>query len=131
MTDGYRAGFTRTLTLDATTFLTFYRNLNTAEPQAMQIIPGSPVKLLIPLVYDNKARAVDYGGELSLSWNATSRWRVSPGYSYLHATIRQDPSSQGLPAFTIATGFPQNMFQVRSQVNLSRKMEFEIGRAHV
>ena len=122
---GYRAEFTRTLSLDATSFLTCYRNLNTAEPQALKIVPGSPLQFLIPMLYDNKAHAVDYGGEIALNWNATSRWRLSPGYSYLHATIRQDPSSQGLPSFTVPTSFPQNMFEVRSQLNLSRKMEFD------
>ncbi len=122
---GYRSELTKTLSLDVATFLTFYHHLETAEPQAMQIIPGSTVEFLIPMMFDNKAHAVDYGGEVFLNWKATSRWRISPGYSYLHATIRQDPSSQGLPSFVLATGFPQNMVKVRSQVNLSRKVQFD------
>src|SRR4029077_18065373 len=50
---GYRAEFTKTLSLDAATFLTFYHHLNTFEPQAARVIPGSPVQFLVPLVYDN------------------------------------------------------------------------------
>lgn len=122
---GYRAAITKNLSLDAATFLTFFRNLNTIEPQPMKIIPGSPLQILIPMLYDNKAHAVDYGGELSLNWSATSRWRLSPGYSYLHATIHQDPTSQGLASFALANSFPQNMFQVRSQLNLTRKVQFD------
>jgi hypothetical protein len=95
------------------------------EPQQLVVIPGSPLRFEIPLLYDNKAHAVDYGGEVSLNWNATSRWRISPGYSYLHATVRQDPSSHGLASSAIATDFPQNMLEVRSLVNLSRNTEFD------
>jgi outer membrane receptor protein involved in Fe transport len=79
----------------------------------------------IPLTFQNNGRATDYGGEVSLNWNATSRWRISPGYSYLHAALRQDPSSQGSTSSTIATGFPQNTFQLRSLLNLSQTMEFD------
>lgn len=122
---GYRSELMKNLSLDATAFLTFYHHLETLEPQAIQIVPGTPLQLLVPLLYDNKAQAVDYGGELSLNWNATSRWRLSPGYSYLHSTIRFDPSSQGQIEFGIPTGFPQHTFQIRSQLNLSRKLEFD------
>jgi iron complex outermembrane receptor protein len=122
---GYRSEFTNKLSLDVATFLSFYHHLQTLEPQPLVIIPGTPMQFLVPLIYDNKAHAVDYGGEVSLSWNASSRWRVSPGYSYLHATLRQDASSQGLMEFSIANGFPQNMFQIRSQVNLSQRTEFD------
>ena len=122
---GYRSEFTKTLSLDVTTFLSVYHHLATVEPQPMVVVPGSPVQLQVPLLNDSKAHAVTYGGELSLSWHATPRWRISTGYSYLHATIRQDPSSQGLVSSVIANGFPQNMFQIRSSLNLSRKTAFD------
>jgi iron complex outermembrane recepter protein len=122
---GYRAEFTKNFSLDADTFLSFYRNLETFEPQPVVIIPGSPVQLEIPMRLENKAHAVTYGGELSLNWNVTSRWRVRPGYAYLHATIHQDPSSRGQPMFNIATAFPQSMPQIRSSLNLWRRTEFD------
>ena len=122
---GYRTELTKTLSFDGVTFLSFYHHLETIEPQPMILIPGSPSVLLLPQMYDNKAHAVTYGGELSLRWNVNSRWRISPGYSYLHATIRQDPSSQGTVAYGLADEFPQNMVQIRSSVNLPRKTEFD------
>lgn len=122
---GYRTEIAKTFSLDATSFLSFYRHLQTVEPQSPLILPGSPVVLQIPMLYDNKADALTYGGELALHWNAASRWRISPGYSYLHTTIRQDPSSHGQVAFGITTGFPQNMFQVRSSLNLGWRIEFD------
>ncbi len=122
---GYRSEFSKRLSFDVATFLSFYRHLETFEPQPLVVSPGPPKQFEIPMLFDNKAHAVSYGGEVSLNWRATSRWRLSPGYSYLHATLRQDPASQGLAGYTLATGFPQNMFQIRSLVNLPRKVEFD------
>jgi iron complex outermembrane receptor protein len=122
---GYRSEIAKTLSLDVATFLSLYRHLETVEPQPVMVVPGSPMQFVIPLLYDNKASAVTYGGELSLSWNANSRWRIRPGYSYLHATLRRAPSSHGLASFVLDTGFPQNMFQLRSSLNLGRGTEFD------
>jgi len=122
---GYRSEFTKNLSLDVATFLSFYHHLQTIEPQPMVVIPGSPVQFEVPLLNDNKAHAVTYGGEVSLNWKVNARWRISPGYSYLHATVRQDPSSHGTPQFNFGSAFPQNMFQVRSSLNLSRRTEFD------
>jgi len=122
---GYRSEITRSFSVDLATFLTFYHHLQSIEIQPMQIIPGTPLELLIPLQYDSKDHAVDYGGEVALNWSVKSRWRITPSYSYLHATLRQDPASQGPATYPLAIDFPQNLFQVRSQFNLSRKMQFD------
>lgn len=122
---GYRSELTGKLSFDVATFLSFYHHLETIEPQTPVIIPGSPLIVEIPTLYDNKAHAMDYGGELFLTWKATSRLRISPGYSYLHAAVRQDPTSQGTVSAALASDFPEHMFQVRSLLNLSRKMEFD------
>jgi iron complex outermembrane recepter protein len=122
---GYRSELTSTLSLDVATYLSFYRHLETIEPHAPVFIPGSPLVIEIPTLYDNKAHAVDFGGEVYLTWKPASRWRLSPGYSYLNATVRQDPTSQGLASSAVATDFPAHMFQIRSLLNLSRKVEFD------
>lgn len=122
---GYRSQLVKTLSLDVAGFASRYRNLETVEPLAPVVIPGSTTVIEIPMMYSNKARAVDYGGEAFLSWNVASRWRISPGYSYLHATIRQDAGSQGMTNDSVATGFPQHTFQMRSMINLSRRVEFD------
>jgi iron complex outermembrane receptor protein len=121
---GYRAELAKNFSLDAATFLSFYHNLETLQPLQPSVIAGSPMQIIIPLLYANGGHAVDYGGELSINWNATSRWRISPGYSYLHATLRQN-SAQDIPTNVIATDFPQNMVQVRSQINLTPKTQFD------
>lgn len=122
---GYRSELTKKLSLDVATFLSFYSHLETNEPLPMVIIPGSPVQIFLPRTFGNNGRATNYGGEVSLNWNANGRWRISPGYSYLHANLRLDPSSQGALTTKIATDFPQNTLQIRSLLNLSQTMEFD------
>ncbi|MCU1235544.1 MAG: hypothetical protein JWP63_3511 [Candidatus Solibacter sp.] len=122
---GYRSDLTRSLSADVVTFLSFYRHLETIEQQAITIVPGSPTRIEVPLVYANKARAVTYGGEISLNWRPFSRLRIRPGYSYLHATLRRDADSRGLTEDVLSTGFPQNIFELRSSLNLPGRTEFD------
>ncbi len=122
---GYRFEVTKTLSFDAATFLSFYRDLSTINVNAPVIFPGTPTVIDAPLMYTNNGHGLNYGGELSVNYKITSFWRISPGYSYLHATLWQTPGAQAAMVAMIATDFPQNMSQVRSQLNLSSKTEFD------
>jgi len=122
---GYRAELARNFTLDVTTFLTSYRHVETIEPQAARVLPGSPVLIEIPMVYSNQARALDYGAEWTVNWRVTPHWRISQSYSYLHAAVRQEPGSQGIGTCTVAQCFPQQLIQFRSMANLPGKLEFD------
>ena len=121
---GYRADLSKNLSLDLATFWSSYRNVETDDPQQPQFIPGSPTVILVPLVYQNHAHAVDYGAELALNWNVNSHWRISPGYSYLHARFTQDAPG-AVVGFGLDTGFPPHLFEIRSLVNLPRRLEFD------
>jgi iron complex outermembrane receptor protein len=123
---GYRSELTNSVSLDIATFVSFYRDLDSFSPESAIVMHGSPVTVEVPTLYGNEARATDYGGEVYLTWKAVSRWRVSPGYAYLHASVWLNPSPQGTTASsTVSTDFPQNTVQVRSLFNLSRKTEFD------
>ena len=92
---GYRAQINRRLSLDVTGFLSFYKNLQTTEPQTpfFTLSPGPP-HLVIPLIFDYKAHARSYGAEAFANWNVTNRWRISPGLTMLNMSVTRDPSSQ-------------------------------------
>src|ERR1019366_14853 len=66
---GYRTGFTKTLSLDWVTFLSFYRNLQTIGPLPTPAIPGLPGQPEIPMQFDSTARALTYGGEGLPRWH--------------------------------------------------------------
>src|SRR5207248_6508416 len=82
---GYRAQINRRLSLDVTGFLSFYRQLETSEPQApFFALNPTPPHLVIPFMFDYKARARNYGAEAFANWNVTDRWRISPGLTMLN-----------------------------------------------
>ncbi|MEO8125548.1 MAG: TonB-dependent receptor [Bryobacteraceae bacterium] len=122
---GYRSELSKRLSVDTATFISFYRDLLTTEPLPTVVIPGSPLQLFMPSKFDNNARATNYGGEASLNWKATARVRISPGYSYLHANLRLEPSSNGNITTSLAKDFPQHTFQIHSLMNLSSKWDFD------
>ncbi len=87
---GYRSGLTRTLSFrsrDVSEFLIITWKRSCLKRPLF--LPGPPTVIEIPLLFENSGHAETYGGEVSLTWKAASRWRISPGYSYLHARIRQ------------------------------------------
>jgi len=120
---GYRAQLSLRLSLDLTAFAGFYRRLETVEPRTpfFTLTPPRP-RLVIPLVFDNLARAQNYGGELSVTWNVNSHWKFSPSYSLLHMAIELDPSSRGSSLSQIGDS-PKHQFQMRSWWNLRKNLD--------
>jgi iron complex outermembrane receptor protein len=122
---GYRRQWNKRVSLDADVFLSFYRDLATFEPQALVIVPGPVTVFQVPVMYGNKGRANDYGGELSLNFGVSSRWRISPGYSLVHINYWVEPSSGDTLTVPLAGNTPRNMVQIRSTINLSRRLEWD------
>ncbi len=123
---GYRAQVTPRLSLDVTGFLSFYRNLQTSEPQTpfFALSPGPP-HLVIPFLSENLGHARNYGAEAFANWKVTDRWKLSPGLTLLNMSVTRAASSQD--AFVEQTpGYsPRRSFQVRSFVNFGRTFEWD------
>jgi iron complex outermembrane receptor protein len=123
---GYRAQINKTLSLDVAGFLSFYHSLITFEPQpTITTITPSGVRIEVPLLYENKGHARTYGGEVSMTWEPTRRWKIISGYSYLSMETGLDPSSQATLTLHTAGDNPRHMFQVRSLLNLSKNFDFD------
>jgi iron complex outermembrane receptor protein len=123
---GYRAQINRRLSLDVTGFLSFYRGLQTIEPRTPFFVstPGPPHEV-IPFIYEYQAHARNYGAEAFLSWNATDRWKISPGLTLLNMSVTRDASSQDSLVGQIPGYSPRRSFQVRSFVNLGHSFEWD------
>jgi iron complex outermembrane receptor protein len=120
---GYRSQVTKRLSLDVTLFRSYYRQLQTLAPGAAFPADTSGVPyLVIPLYEGNGARATTYGGEVFATWNVTSRWRLSPGYSLVHMTILSNP-----PDLTadIAGDTPKHGIQFRSTLGLRSNLDWD------
>jgi iron complex outermembrane receptor protein len=123
---GYRSQLTKRLSLDVTGFLGFYRHLLTIEPQLpVTSLTPSGVLITVPFIYQNLAHAQNYGGEAYVTWNITSRWKISPGYSYLTMEQGLDPASHRAFLGVSPGDNPRHMFQVRSRLNLTRKLDVD------
>ncbi len=131
---GYRAQPTERLSLDLTTFSSYYHNLQTNEPQDAFYTngPAGPY-YFVPILFEDNAHAHNYGAEAFINWNVTRRWRISPGYSFLQMHVAGDVYSQDPAAGEIADESPKHQFQLRSFVNLTHNLEwdaavYEVGR---
>jgi iron complex outermembrane receptor protein len=123
---GYRAQINRRLALDVTGFLSFYQNLETTEPEAPYFVfTAGPPHYVIPLIFDYKAHATNYGAEAFANWNVTDRWRLSPGLTMLELSATRDPSSQDSTIALLDGNSPTRSFQVRSFINLRRSLEWD------
>ena len=121
---GYRAQISRRMSVDLTGFLSFYKNLQTTEPQAPYFNPTGGY-LAIPLIFDYKAHAVSYGAEAFATWNVTDRWKIGPGLSMLNISVTRDVSSQDSTIEQIPGWAPRRSYQVRSFINLRRNFEWD------
>jgi len=125
---GYRLQATRRFSVDISAFYNRYRHLQTVEPQAVYLsIDPQPVHLVEPLLLANGMHGESWGGEISANWNVTSHWRLIPGYSYLRLDLHDDPTSLDTAALAVVTQSPRHQFQFRSNLDLSRRLQFDAG----
>jgi iron complex outermembrane receptor protein len=129
---GYRAQATKQFSVDVTAFAGFYRNLETLDPgEPYFTTDQGPPHLVLPSFFGNTASAHTSGAEIFANWNATSRWRISTGYSAIHLNLILDPGSQDAHQTELADNTPENQVQVRSQVNLTRNLEWDSAAYYV
>jgi iron complex outermembrane receptor protein len=123
---GYRAQVIPRLSLDVTAFSSYYHGLQTNEPGVpFFTMDPAPFHLVVPTIFDDNAHAHNYGAEVSTNWSVTHRWRISPGYSFLQMHVAGDPASQDPDPGAIAKESPKHQFQIRSFLNLTRKLDWE------
>jgi iron complex outermembrane receptor protein len=122
---GYRTQLSRGLSLDLATFFSSFRRLESVDPGLPYLVVSPPPpQRVLPWIYGNRGRVRNHGAELSANWNATSRWRISPGYSFIHMNNIQAANSR--PDTPPSRGdTPKHMFQVRSLLNLTKNWDFD------
>jgi iron complex outermembrane receptor protein len=123
---GYRAQATQRLSLDLATFSSHYYGLQTDEPGQPFVTtdPGTE-HFVIPVIFGDNAHANNYGAEAFLAWSVSHRWKISPGYSFLQMHVAGDRISQDPAAGEIANESPKHQFQIRSFLNLTRRLEWD------
>jgi iron complex outermembrane receptor protein len=123
---GYRTQVSKRLSLDFTAFRSHYRGLLTQEPATPYFTSNpAPPHLVLPHYFRNLAHANNYGGEVFASWNVTSRWQLSPGFSFLQMKVGLDPSSCDTSAQASVGYSPKHQVQLRSTLDLPHGLEWD------
>jgi iron complex outermembrane recepter protein len=124
---GYRNQPARWVTLDVATFFSVYHDLMTMDIGAPFLETGPPQVLVVPMQFGNNAAGHTYGIEMATNWSLTQKWRLIGNYSW----FRYGLNSANLGAQTIPLdnegGSPAHQVQFRSQMDLSRKLTFDVG----
>jgi iron complex outermembrane receptor protein len=123
---GYRTQATKRLSLDFTAFRSRYTRIQSLEPDPPYFtVDPAPPHLVLPNYYRNLAFANNYGGEVFASWNVTSRWQLSPGFSLNQMKIGLEPSSRDIFAQGSAGYSPKHQAQLRSTLDLPHGLEWD------
>jgi len=111
------------LFLDLSLFYSKYQDLLSAD-LAPASVPLGPQ--ILPLVANNDLRARSFGAELAVDWVALPWWKFQTNYCYLQilAELDSPDSFQGFKDATAA--FPHHQFSLRSSMDLTRDLEFDL-----
>lgn len=120
---GYRVRPSKSLTFDLSTFYNRYENLvgQQSLPPALATSPSPHLNL--DEQWENRLHGETYGGELAATWNVTTSWKLIASYTFLNLQLHHDPGDTGTGETYFEGTSPQNQFQVRSYLNLTRNLE--------
>ncbi len=108
---GYRGQPHTSISWSLSAFYDVYDDLRTIEPA-----PGG----FLPLRWGNLMQGSTYGFELWASWQATSWWRLSPGYRYLHKNLEFSPGASQLLGIEQAGNDPTERATLKSSMDFGR-----------
>ena len=129
---GYRIDVTERLSMDLALFYNIYDNLRTTEIDFPYVDSyPRPVHFAIPALGRNNMEATVYGGELAVDWQALSWWRLHMSYTYLEMNLEQNPVSVSIAAAAIEGDSPQQQVYLRSHMDLSDTVEFDVNMRYV
>ncbi|MBI3935275.1 MAG: TonB-dependent receptor [Acidobacteria bacterium] len=104
---------------------TFYNDYDNIRSQETPSAPGGPI------VLGNTLRGHTYGAELGVLVRVLPWWQVRPSYSYLQVRLERKPGSRDIAGGKSEANDPKNQFQLRSMMDLPRRVELDFWVRHV
>jgi outer membrane receptor for monomeric catechols len=114
---GYRIKPTRTSLIDVAGFYNNYDKVRTFN-----------AKNGLSAVTTNFGQGNSYGAEITAKWQAMNDWRLEAGYDFLKLDLRNTRQSNESPLFPLSfveKQSPKNQFRLRSNYNVTPKIEFD------
>ncbi len=130
---GYRATFSKDLSLDLSAYIDDYDSLQSFEPSTSFFQPTpAPPHLVEPIVYGNLLYGETEGLEAAAKWKISDRWELSPGFAFEEIHLHQDPTSLDRASIPYFQGnVPERMAQLRSHVDLTNRMSWDLSAYYV
>jgi iron complex outermembrane receptor protein len=129
---GYRSQISSTVSLDLNGYYSRYSQLRAAEPGApfLESDPAPP-HIAIPLIFQNAMAGTTNGVEFGASWQATSKWKLAGGYTWLNMSIRDLVTGDPTNVAGVAGTNPHHQFNLRSYMNLPYGLEWDASAYYV
>jgi iron complex outermembrane receptor protein len=123
---GQRVQAAKQISFDVSTFYNVYQHLSSVSPGSPVLAFSSGVPYLtIPTTYGNQRFGESYGAELATTWNATSRWRLTGGYSWLRVETHSKPGDPSLDEVRTSSATPHHQWDIRSNFDLTRTIQID------
>ncbi|MGH9358492.1 MAG: TonB-dependent receptor plug domain-containing protein [Terriglobia bacterium] len=124
---GYRGEISKKVSMDIATYYNVYDNLRGSLPgQPSLVTTGFAPYVLVPLNIVNNLYGRTYGVEASLDLRIIKRWSIHPGYASFAGVLHQIVAPVGIPAiFEGIDDNPKHQFQVRSNLDLPHRLQFD------
>lgn len=120
---GYRGQQFSAVSISASMFYNVYDNLRTIEPAS--------ATSFLPLYWGNLMAGDTYGLESWLDWQATDRWRISPGMQWLRENLRFEPGASGLLGLAQAGDDPTYQALLKSSLDCGYGMALDTALRYV
>jgi iron complex outermembrane receptor protein len=124
---GYRVQQASNLSLDLTAFYNHYIQIQSIEVADLFLeADPPPLHLVFPLHLSNMLHGETHGIEAAVKWKVSSRWTLSPGYSFLAMHLHRNPASNDPSSVASDEGSsPTHEAQLRSHVQLPAHWQWD------
>jgi iron complex outermembrane receptor protein len=129
---GYRVQPTEAFFIDVAAFYNIFdrlRSLQTGQP-LLEVEPA-PVHLVLPSQVVNGMTGASYGVEVATDWQALPWWSLRLAFSALQLQLKVAADSADTTAATIEGDSPHYQFSLRSQMDLSERLQLDLWLRYV
>jgi iron complex outermembrane recepter protein len=117
---GYRAQLGPKVFTSVSSFYNVYSDIRSTSTNAPDAF-GLP----LPLFFQNNLEGQTYGMEFSTTYQVLDWWRLHGGYDLLKENIHVKPGEEDFNDALNETSDPQQQFQIRSSMDLTRNVDLD------
>jgi iron complex outermembrane receptor protein len=124
---GQRGQLNARVTFDLSEFYNHYTNRHTQEPNPPFFEDSPPPRhIVLPTLTESNISGETHGIEVSARVRVARSWNLVPAYTLFEIHLHAAPISQDFSTAAESEGSsPRHEFQVRSELNLPRRLEFD------